>query len=53
MKNEESRFAPNEESLLHEERKIKDEELAASNEIFSFFRKAGILHFSLKCAYAC
>ena len=32
MKNEESRCAQNEESLLNEERKMKDEEFAASNE---------------------
>ena len=48
MKNEESRFAQNEESLLHEERKMKDEEFAASNENSSFSREAGILHSSLK-----
>jgi len=46
MKNEESRFAQNEESLL------QDEEFAASNENSSFSREAGILHSSLKRACA-
>jgi len=50
MKNEESRFAQNEASLLNEERKMKDEEIAASHENSSFSREAGILHSSLKRA---
>ena len=49
--NEESRFAQNEESLLDEERKIRDEEFVASNENSSFSREARffILHLKHAC----